>query len=448
GDLLFPTLNPPEVLVEQSEVQAEYLLRASDLTHLDAAVPGEKDFALGFKVFEKLRKKTKVKFLAANLVKKSGGGAYLEPHALFTLKDKDGKSFRVGVIGIVGSDLPWPKELRASSPIAAAKKEAQALRKKVDVLVALTHEGLDQDKELAKAVPAFDVIIGGHSQSFLQEPVKIGKTIIYQSSFRNQYVGSLPLAAKFDGAGYQLVGLDAGYDSPAESPSKVDLLVKEFKTSIAELNTQRSLEESAKSDSAAASKDGPKFQTFPRCAECHQKQFDFWRKTDHARALHPLIEAHQERNKECLLCHTVGLGDKQGFSDITKLAEIKGADDKLIPLSTEELGRYLDSVHETKSFLDKVKLTAQDAEPAPIIQTVNRIHRAWTPVQCENCHQPGRDHPFSGKYTKTVEKTVCLNCHTAERAPAWYTKDGQPDWEKIAAKRTMITCPAGEFSDE
>src|SRR4051794_9102822 len=47
GDLLFSSLELPELLAQQAEVQAGYLLKSMDQVHHDAVVPGEKDFALG-----------------------------------------------------------------------------------------------------------------------------------------------------------------------------------------------------------------------------------------------------------------------------------------------------------------------------------------------------------------------------------------------------------------
>jgi 5'-nucleotidase len=37
----------------------------------------------------------------------------------------------------------------------------------VDIIIALSHAGLDVDREVAAAVKDVDVIVGGHSHSFL-----------------------------------------------------------------------------------------------------------------------------------------------------------------------------------------------------------------------------------------------------------------------------------------
>ncbi len=435
GDLLFPTDVIPIALAGQSELQATYLLKSMDLTHHDAVVPGEKDFAMGLKIFENLRKKTKIQFLAANL-KKRDGQNFLSAFAVFKRKNQ-GQIIRISVIGLVGKNLKWPKELKASDPISTAKHEVPGLRKKSDLVIALTHQGYDADVALAKAVKGIDMIIGGHSQSFLQNPVKVGSTWIYQSSFRNQYIGVVPLIHPFNNENHQLIGLDAGYESPNEQTN----LVHEFKSALAKLNT----EEASHSVILTASESlTAKYHTFPRCAECHFKQFDFWRKTRHANAFAALVKDQQTKNKECLSCHSVGLGEVDGFSNIDRMAVFNTGGP---PPPEEDLLYYLKQVHEARSLDEKVKITRTSTESTPLKRSLSSFERIWVNVQCENCHQPGQGHPFSGTYSKSVPQHQCLKCHTAERAPEWY-KAGKPDLEKIAQKRVLITCPAGELSEE
>ena len=60
----------------------------------------------------------------------------------------------------------------AIDPIQTATKYANFLRSQVDLLILLTHQGLDGDYELAEKVPGVDVILGGHHHVIL-DPVKV-----------------------------------------------------------------------------------------------------------------------------------------------------------------------------------------------------------------------------------------------------------------------------------
>jgi hypothetical protein len=451
GDSLFSSSSLPELLRAQSELQAGFLLKALELGHQDVIVPGEKDFALGVKALDRLRAKSKIKFLAANLVKRSGA-PFLKGSALFQLKSPP---LKVAVIGLVG-DVGYPKELKVTSAIAAAKREVAQWRKRADLIVVVTHQGSDEDRKLAAAVPGIDVIVGAHTQSFFQTPVAVGATRVFQSSFRNQYVGLIPLAKKLPTEGYRLVAMDAGYDSPKEAPTPMDALVEEFKKSVGELNTRE--EAKLVQESAGKFHAESKYQTFPKCAECHLKQFDFWRKTRHARALEPLIEKHQDKNKECLGCHTVGLGDPRGFNQVGHLAEFRdiGLPDEgempWKPFETEALAPFLKQMREASSVNDEVRLT-QTHPAVPLRQALGQLRAVQTPVQCENCHGAGEGHPFTGAGLAKVKRETCVQCHTAEQAPDWYVFEGpgeknpKPNWEKIDAKLASVRCPAGDLEE-
>jgi 2',3'-cyclic-nucleotide 2'-phosphodiesterase (5'-nucleotidase family) len=60
-----------------------------------------------------------------------------------------------------------------------------------DLLVVLSHLGLEGDKKLASRFPNIHVIIGGHSHSILSEPAAQGNTVICQAGHFGEYLGEL-----------------------------------------------------------------------------------------------------------------------------------------------------------------------------------------------------------------------------------------------------------------
>lgn len=445
GDLLFETDIIPEPLAAQRELQAKKLARAhADLGH-DAVVPGEKDFARGTAFLKSIAKSSKLRFLAANLTQ--AGKPVFEANAIFEKKKAGSKEkLRIGVFGIVGENLGLPKDLKVTPTIAAAREQVKFLQsKKVDRIIALTHQGYEKDLTLAKAVPGIDIIVGGHTQSFLQKPDQEGRTTILQSSFRNQYIGVTSIDGKITETTHRLVSLDESFE-PAKHPDsprgkKMNETVAELKAEIAKLNDQEAVQLKQLDSMARTPHD---YQTFARCAECHLKQFEFWRKTPHTGALQVLIDAGQHKNKDCLTCHTVGLGDPKGFSGPAEIATIKKSG-KTEPLPIEELGRFLKEMIEADKPSDSIKLVR--SEPSqPLTRALSSIDKAWAPVQCENCHGPAGGHPFSSvaPYVKAVANETCLKCHTAERAPSWY-QAGKLSPEVMTKKRPLVTCPPGDL---
>lgn len=102
---------------------------------------------------------------------------------------------RVGVVGtMVAMVTSRMAAAKASaylwdSPFPAAIEAARALRPEVDCLVALTHIGHRQDLELAQACPELDLILGGHSHTVVETPVRIGDTFVCQGGAFGKFVG-------------------------------------------------------------------------------------------------------------------------------------------------------------------------------------------------------------------------------------------------------------------
>jgi len=84
---------------------------------------------------------------------------HVEPYDIATLPGKP--AVRIGLLGAVLADGA-PGYVRIDDPIETLKSQAADLRKRVDVLVALTHLSLEQDMQLAASVPDIDLILGGH----------------------------------------------------------------------------------------------------------------------------------------------------------------------------------------------------------------------------------------------------------------------------------------------
>lgn len=60
-----------------------------------------------------------------------------------------------------------------------------------DLLVILSHLGLNRDKELASKFPNIDVIIGGHSHTILEKLLLENQTIICQAGHYGEYLGEV-----------------------------------------------------------------------------------------------------------------------------------------------------------------------------------------------------------------------------------------------------------------
>ncbi len=137
--------------------------------------------------------------LSANIKIRPGSvlDGKVRPWVLF---DIDG--VRIGVFGLTIPSTatissPGPDVTFSNTTKAARHAVEQLRRQGAQIVIALTHQGYDKDKQLARTVSGIDVIVGGHSHSLLGPKAlqKIGfhpegpyPTVIFDRSGKSVYV--------------------------------------------------------------------------------------------------------------------------------------------------------------------------------------------------------------------------------------------------------------------
>lgn len=107
---------------------------------------------------------------------KPGGGTDICPdNQVVTIKDADGTTLNLGVFGVLinSGRKPW---VEYSDWADAARKNFAELKTKADVVVALTHLEVANDKKLAAMLPEIPLIMGGHEHE--NQIYTIGKTTV------------------------------------------------------------------------------------------------------------------------------------------------------------------------------------------------------------------------------------------------------------------------------
>ena len=128
--------------------------------------------------------------------KNSSGTTTPFPQTLIKeLNDADGTRVKIGFIGI---NLPFTKAayVQYEDPLSTAKKLYAQLKDSVDAVVAITHQSMEADEELAKEVSGLALIIGGHEHD--QRFKKIGKIYITKAlaNAKSAYVLKLDVNKK------------------------------------------------------------------------------------------------------------------------------------------------------------------------------------------------------------------------------------------------------------
>lgn len=112
--------------------------------------------------------------------------------AVFGLMGKEAASY-APTSGLIFDDI-----------VESSKEIVNEIKKNenVDLIIALSHSGTNSDPKssedeiLAKEVPEIDVIISGHSHTYMDNPILIGDTAVVSAGEYGRFVGNLKLSKK------------------------------------------------------------------------------------------------------------------------------------------------------------------------------------------------------------------------------------------------------------
>ncbi len=195
--------------------KGEVDVKGFSLLGYDATVLGNHDIDEGLENTLKLFREASFPMLCSN-VRYSGSK---EPvFEGFRIVNREG--FRAGLIGVIGKDawsvIPLNRRsgIEFTDEFESVASLAATLRAQTDVVILLSHLGYEGDLEMAAKVPNLDVIIGGHTNTYLETPVLVkhesrlvahsgksglGGTVIVQGFKMGVFVGRLDL--QFDPSG-------------------------------------------------------------------------------------------------------------------------------------------------------------------------------------------------------------------------------------------------------
>ena len=166
------------------------VIEAFNLMGLDASAVGNHEFDNGQPALSERAAEARFPFLAANI---AGGGSW-QPAVIRKVG-----SLRVALFGLTTEETPvatHPRNVKGlvfNDAVATARRLVAELRPQADLIVALTHLGVEEDEKLAVAVPGIDVIVGGHTHTKVEQPELIGGTLVLQAYERGVFLGRLDL---------------------------------------------------------------------------------------------------------------------------------------------------------------------------------------------------------------------------------------------------------------
>ncbi len=198
---------------------------------VDAAVMGNHELDYGQDALRRLAQVATFPFLSAN-VASDPVPLPVQPWARITRSG----GLEVAVLGLTTPELTTavhPRNAEGISveePVTVAQRLAPELRAGADLVVVLSHLGIQDDRRLARAVPGIDLIVGGHNHDRYEQPVIEGSVPILQAGERGGWLGRMDFECR-DGRlswdRYALIPIGVGSPEDPAIASEVQRLVAE-----------------------------------------------------------------------------------------------------------------------------------------------------------------------------------------------------------------------------
>jgi 2',3'-cyclic-nucleotide 2'-phosphodiesterase (5'-nucleotidase family) len=184
GDLLSPS-------IMSGLLRGAQMIEMLNAVGTDVAVLGNHEFDFGPDVLRTRLGESRFPWLGTNV---RSGNALFPGTGDYLIREIGG--FKVGFFGLL-----TPETTALSSPgpnvtfrphLEVAREAVRTLRERgADIIVALTHLNIAEDRELAREVPGIALILGGHDHdpmSFLE-----GSTLIYKAGHDAYFLGVIDL---------------------------------------------------------------------------------------------------------------------------------------------------------------------------------------------------------------------------------------------------------------
>ncbi len=365
------------------KVRADLTFRAMAALRYDAVVVSKVDLIQNIASLVSASQQYSIPFVIANL--RRTWGEYPQFWQTRRMIKRDGLS-----IGITGVATPAMSELgqpfALEDPVESVKREVEALRKQVDVVVVVSDGAIPQDNEPLAAVPGVDLIITGQEGMFPPSERKSQvRALSYE--FESKGLGRIGLQMA---EGKLRLGEPQDFPISSDGPEvpEIRLLVDEFHDlALADPAYATAAQGFLITHAAEKDKNNP-YVGYEACVPCHATETQQWTATPHARAYAGLVKGNMQYHASCVVCHTTGFGRADGF-------HVKMPGD---PLAN---------------------------------------------VQCESCHGPGGNHvskPGKGNIRRS-DRALCEVCHNPTQSPK-FKEHFEEYWRKTVHAREVARTTA------
>jgi hypothetical protein len=359
-------------------LKLDFLLRGMAEMGYDAVNLGLKEASLDRDTLRQKMEASKLPFISCNVLNTETSKPLAAPSLIVSIAGK-----RIGITGVVEMDRDdVGPGLAVRPPEEALSAILPDLRKRSDFVIVLAFAPQETLRSLATRFPEAGAIFGGDVPQASSKAEIVNRSVLFNVTNKGKVIGRLAFKEGGD-AGLTLSDSKSVKTTDKIPPApEMSALIKEFKNTLRERNIELASAEGMELIHAENTS-ADTYTGQDKCQPCHQNAFKITHATTHTHAYETLVAKNSEYDPDCLRCHTVGYGARDGYVNHDKTPKLAG-------------------------------------------------------VQCENCHGRGASHMqaiAAGKKGKAATEMLravtpnsCVRCHDEENSENFQYS---PFWQRM-----------------
>lgn len=341
----------------------DYVLRGMQAMGYDAVNLGKREVNLDRNTLLDKIRHASLPFVSCNVIDHQTGRPLVRTSLI---KEIGGK--KIGITGVVQADPEAVGPgLRVRPPQEALAEILPGLKAGSDFVIVLAYAPPETLHDIASKFHEIDAVLGGDVPQSSEQAERVNRAVLFSVTEKGKVIGRLDFRPDAEN-GLTLAEARAYKTADTITPAPAMVaLIKEYKGVLRDRNFQLATEEGMDPINAQNST-ADLYVGQEKCVGCHADAHRIAQGTAHVRAYDTLQKKGSEYDPECLRCHTVGYGAKDGFINLQATPALAGV--------------QCESCHGRGA--EHIKAVQAGKQGREATDTL----RAVTPNSCVRCHDP------------------------------------------------------------
>lgn len=176
--------------ISEATMGQENVNLMNEVGYHDVTIGNNEGITLSKRELEDLYKNANFNTLIANLFDEDGNRpTWIKPYSIHQMEN----GLNLGVIGVTVAYpafydlLGW----KVRDPYEMLPELVHEVRKKADIVILLSHLGINEDERIAESIQGIDVILGGHTHHLFKNGKMINGTLLGAAGKHGKYLGEV-----------------------------------------------------------------------------------------------------------------------------------------------------------------------------------------------------------------------------------------------------------------